>query len=113
MRVPLEVAQVLVNAHGPERPPGHACEVWSDDRNVARHGNHRVSLVDLALANMTRRMGVNVCDHLELTLPTVLPQGGVATGMKGDRTRLTSIGIQVVIAYKCRDANLAFQPTAQ
>ena len=69
--------------------------------------------VDATLPDVASRMGVNVSNYLKPAVSTVLPQGRVAAGMKGDCPRLTSIGIQVVVAYKRGDAGLPFQPTAQ
>ena len=68
--------------------------------------------VDLTLADVASRMGVNVCNYMKPAIPTVFPQCGIAMSMKGDCPRLTSIGIQIVVAYECRDADLPFQATA-
>ena len=88
------------------------CEVWKDNRYVARHGDHGVAPVDWTLADMASRMSVNICDYLKLVFSAVTPQGGVATSMEGDRPRLTSIWIEVVIAYECRNSRVPICPTA-
>ena len=91
-----EVATVLVHAHRPERPPRRARKVRNDDRGVADHRNHRVSLVDLALADVPLRMGVHVPDRLEGAFPAALPQRGVPISVEGDRPGLISIWIEIL-----------------
>ena len=63
-------------------------------------------LVDMALADVASGMGVNVCHDLKAPGPTVVPQAGVARRVEGDRTGLTSLRIEVVVAEKGSDVSL-------
>lgn len=78
--------------------------MWNDDRDMADHGYHRVSLVNVTLADMASGVGMYVSDHLTPFLPAVLPQRGIAIRVEGDGARLTGPGIEVVIANEAGDA---------
>ena len=62
-----------------------------------------MSLVDPALTDVSPWMGVHVPDDLEILFPAVLPQRSVPISVKGDRSGLVGIGIEIVIAGKCCD----------
>ena len=81
-------------------------EAWNDHGYVARDWEHGMLLVDMALADVASGMGVNVCHDLKALGPTVVPQGGIARRVEGDRTGLTSMRIEVVVAEKGSDVSL-------
>ena len=83
MCAPFEVSEILVHARSTERPPGRTRKIWKNDRSVANHGNHRMRPIYFALADVSPRMGMHVCDDVEIRLSAVFPQCGLPTCMEG------------------------------
>ena len=67
----------------------------------------------LALADVSSRMGVQVCDDFEVLLPAMFPQCRVPTGTEHDRSGSPCVGIEIVIADKGTDSSPLAGPVAQ
>lgn len=70
-------------------------------------------LVDFTLTDVSSRMGVHVCDNLDIHLSTAIPQGSIPIGVKGYRSDLVGVGVEIVIADKRRNAAAYSGPMAQ
>lgn len=98
MTVPLEIAEVFINANFVEVPPRCLAEIWNDQGGMSHYRDHRVLLVYPALPDVAARMRMDVGENPKSALPAVLPERGVTCRMKGDGSRLVGFRIEVVVA---------------
>src|SRR2546427_4575522 len=92
---PAVTAEILVNPKFAV-VEGSLRESWSDERDVPHLRNHRVLSVGPALAGGAG-MGVNVGDHLHLSLSAKAPERAIGASRKQDHAIDERLRDQVVI----------------
>lgn len=98
MAAPLEITEVLVNTHSVQCPPRRIRETGDDDGSVPLQGDHRISLIGVALTYIASGMRVYVGKDTKALIPAVLPEHSVANGVKNDSAAVVGVGIKIVVA---------------
>lgn len=73
-------------------------EVRNDERRMPHQGQHRVALIDVALAGVPARVSVDVGHNFQTAIPAMGPERGASRGVKRNATALIGIGIEIVVA---------------